>query len=67
MPPPQALRRISRDTKIPYGPLSDAFHRIKRQAGLGPEDNTLIDQEGNVYDTQSGEDIGNVVDESGAE
>jgi hypothetical protein len=66
MPPPQGLRRVSRETEISYGALSDAFHRIKRQAGLRPSDSTRIDEEGNVYDVQTGEDIGNVVDESGA-
>lgn len=61
------MREISRDTGIPYGALSDAFHRIKHGGGLRPGDDTRLDREGNVYDAETGEDIGNVIDESGAE
>jgi hypothetical protein len=65
MKPIPALRRIARDTGIPYGDLSDTFHDIKRGGLLGPADNTLIDRDGNVYDAETGEELGNVIDESG--
>lgn len=63
-PPRQAFRDLERDTGMPRGKLREAFHRIKKDAGLGPSDDTIIDSEGNVYNKDTGESIGNVVDES---
>lgn len=64
MPPPAALRDLARRTGLDRGDLSDAFHRIKRAGLLGPADSTRIDSEGNVYDTETGEPLGNVLDEA---
>ena len=64
MPPPAALGQLARESGISRGDLSDAFHAIKRAAGLGPADSTRIDPEDNVYDTGNGENLGNVLDEA---
>jgi RHS repeat-associated protein len=61
-PPTDALPELARKTGIPRGRLSDAFHKIKKF--LPPTAKTRIDGEGNVYDEQTGENIGNVVDEA---
>jgi hypothetical protein len=66
MAPRPALRGIAGRTGIDYGTLKGAFHDIKEGAGLRPNDSTRIDREGNVYDAGTGEEIGNVIDESGA-
>ena len=63
-PPRAAYPELQRRTGLSRGVLSDAFHRIKESAGLSPDDSTRIDEEGNVYSGETGEDIGNVVDEA---
>jgi RHS repeat-associated protein len=63
-PPKAAYREIEKETGLSKGELSDALHRIKRGAGLPPTANTRIDSEGNVYDEDTGEWIGNIVDET---
>lgn len=34
------------------------------QGRLRPDDDTLVDEDGNVYDKETGEEIGNIVDEA---
>jgi RHS repeat-associated protein len=63
-PPTAAYPGLQRSTGLSRGELSDAFHRIKHAAGLPPNAPTRIDSEGNVYDADTGENIGNVVDEA---
>lgn len=62
--PEEAFPALQGRFGIPRGSLSDAFHKIKKGAGLQGPDSTRIDEEGNVYVTETGEDIGNVIDEA---
>ena len=41
--------------------LSERFHRIKPAGGAGARDDTLIDLTGNVYDTTTGERLGQII------
>ena len=49
---------------VSRGRLSSALHRIKKNAGLRPDTNTLVDGQGNVYIDMTGEWIGNLLDEA---
>lgn len=63
-PPRAAFPWLQRLTGLSRRELSEAFHTIKGSAGLSPDDSTRVDEEGNVYSTETGENIGNVVDEA---
>jgi RHS repeat-associated protein len=62
--PPDAFPELAKKTGIPRGELSKAFHKLKEAFEIPPEGKTRIDSEGNVYDEETGENIGNVVDEA---
>ncbi len=59
-PPRAAYRDLEGETGLTRGELSDALHKIKNDAGVPPYANTRIDSEGNVYDEETGENIGNI-------
>jgi RHS repeat-associated protein len=60
--PNAAMREISRKTGIPLRSLKNAFHKIK---DFLPNDaKTRIDPDGNVYSSDTGENLGNIIDES---
>jgi len=63
-PPRAAYRDLEQETGLSRGELSDALHKVKEGAGVPPYANTRIDSEGNVYDEETGENIGNIIDES---
>lgn len=63
-PPREAYRDLERKTGLSRGRLHDAFERVMRAGGLKAWDNTCIDPEGNVYDAETGENLGNIVDEA---
>jgi RHS repeat-associated protein len=63
-PPRAAYRDLEQETGLSRGELSDALHSIKDHAGLSGDANTRIDSEGNVYNEETGEWIGNIIDES---
>ena len=46
----------------PYD-CSDALHQIKQAGGLGPQDATVIFDNGDVVDALNDEEIGNLHDE----
>lgn len=62
-PPRAAYPGLEDETGLARGELSDALHKLKRAAGIPPDANTRVDPEGNVYDEETGENIGNIVDE----
>jgi RHS repeat-associated protein len=63
-PPRAAYRDLEQETGLSRGELSDALHKLKNDASVPPYANTRIDSEGNVYDEETGENIGNIIDES---
>jgi len=63
-PPRAVYRDLEQATGLSRGELSDALHSIKDHAGLSGDANTRIDSEGNVYAEETGEWIGNIIDES---
>lgn len=62
--PEKAFPELARRTGIHTRVLSEAFHKIKKRAALQGDDSTAVDEEGDVYSSDTGENIGNVVDEA---
>ncbi len=63
-PPPEAYRELEKETGLGRRALRNALHKIKEGALLKGKENTRIDSEGNVYDEETGEYIGNIIDEA---
>ena len=61
---PRAAYRDLEQEGLSRGELSDALHKLKRAASVPNDANTRIDSDGNVYDEETGEDIGNIIDEA---
>jgi hypothetical protein len=56
--------RLDVGARTSRGRLSSALHKIKEGADIPPYGNTRIDAEGNVYDEETGEVVGNIIDEA---
>lgn len=62
--PTAADKGLTRTFGRTRGELSDALDRIKQNAGLTPDTDTLVDAQGNVSIDTTGEWIGNLIDEA---
>jgi RHS repeat-associated protein len=63
-PPDRAYSELARKAGLPIDRLKAALHRIKDGAGLKGPDDTRVDSDGNVYNSATGEWIGNLIDEA---
>jgi RHS repeat-associated protein len=63
-PPKAAYRELEKDTGLSKGKLSDALHKLKEHGGVPNNANTRIAPDGNVYDEETGQLIGNIIDEA---
>jgi RHS repeat-associated protein len=63
-PPKAAYRDLEQETGLSRGKLSDALHKLKKASSIPNDANTRVDSDGNVYDEETGENIGNIIDEA---